>query len=424
MAVDALSWFIFAGAALELVLGLWVYWAAPRSGVNRGFAFFLVATALGDAAQGFAPTGALAATGQALTRFQQAVFDAGSAAYMLSSIGLAWLALSYPGERPMTGGERRTFAALATLSSIGLLSGVFAPNDGWLDKADDALQTAILAGQGLAAAWIARHLGRGDRRRQESTRLIVLGLSFWPLWAATLNVLALAGIGSNPFGVALGVRIAFVFGGVALWAAWRLARRTPQGQIRWGQLSLLGLAVALGVVTELVPGAGPPTYLGTILAMVLFVAYGILRYNLFAIDRRVRFAISKSTVAAIFIAVFFIASEAAQQFFGDRTGSTYFGIAIAGTLVFAMAPIQRVAERFATKAVPVAPTEPPSQPASRIEQTYRDALAVAMRDRKLTPAEEVTLARLAEDLGIGAGRAMEIRHEAEASQVRPKERRD
>lgn len=146
------------------------------------------------------------------------------------------------------------------------------------------------------------------------------------------------------------------------------------------------------------------------LATVVVLAHAILNQQVLGMDVKLRFAISKSTIAAVFIAVFFVASEVAQQFFSQRTSSTYIGIGIAGTLVFAMAPMQRMAERIAEKAVPVART--PAGTLSRKEQTYRDALAVALRDRKLTPAEEVTLARLAEDLGIGAGRAMELRQEA------------
>lgn len=140
------------------------------------------------------------------------------------------------------------------------------------------------------------------------------------------------------------------------------------------------------------------------------LAYALAKHRLFGIEAKLRWGISKSTIAAIFIAVFFVASEVAQQFFSERTSSTYIGIGIAGTLVFAMAPIQRAAEKLAEKAVPAAST--PAGALSRKEQTYRDALAVAMRDRRLTSAEEVTLARLAEDLGIGAGRAMELRQEA------------
>jgi hypothetical protein len=56
--------------------------------------------------------------------------------------------------------------------------------------------------------------------------------------------------------------------------------------------------------------------------------------------------------------------------------------------------------------------------ASRRESLYRDALRFALLDRKVTREEELHLFRLAEELGIGAGRAMELRLEVEAGQRR------
>jgi hypothetical protein len=149
-------------------------------------------------------------------------------------------------------------------------------------------------------------------------------------------------------------------------------------------------------------------------AFALF-GYAILRHQMLGLDVKVRFAISKSTIAAIFIAVFFIASEAAQQFFGDTLGSTYVGIAAAGALVFAMAPLQRAAELLAEKAVPVAratgPT--PAADATRGAASYRRAVRFALKDRKLSHHEEVELATIAHDLGLTGPAAMRIRLEVE-----------
>ena len=51
-----------------------------------------------------------------------------------------------------------------------------------------------------------------------------------------------------------------------------------------------------------------------------------------------------------------IASEATQQFFGARRGSAVRAIGAAGALVFAIAPLQRMAECVAEKPVPVSST--------------------------------------------------------------------
>ena len=48
--------------------------------------------------------------------------------------------------------------------------------------------------------------------------------------------------------------------------------------------------------------------LGTLLAVPL-IAYGILRAHLFDIDLRIRWTIKQSTVAAVFVAVFYLVAE-------------------------------------------------------------------------------------------------------------------
>jgi len=136
------------------------------------------------------------------------------------------------------------------------------------------------------------------------------------------------------------------------------------------------------------------------------IAYGLLRHHLLGIDVKVRWTISKTTLAGIFVAVFFIASEAAQEFFGATLGGPYVGIVAAGLLVFAISPLSRLADRVAERAVPMAiPTDADS------EATFRDAVQYTLRDRRMTQQEEIHLARLAESLRIRAARATEIRHE-------------
>jgi hypothetical protein len=151
-------------------------------------------------------------------------------------------------------------------------------------------------------------------------------------------------------------------------------------------------------------------------AAVGMLAYAILRHHILGIDVKVRWTISKSTVAATFIAVFFIASETAQQFFGETLQSTYLGITAAGALVFALAPLQRAAERLAARAIPVAADAGPVAIAaarSRREEAYSNAIRVARRDGAVSREEAGHLHRLAEELGIGAGRAHELWTQAE-----------
>lgn len=140
--------------------------------------------------------------------------------------------------------------------------------------------------------------------------------------------------------------------------------------------------------------------------MTVLLAYALLRRQLFDIQMKIRFAISRSTVAASFIAVFFVASEGAQILFGQ--GNEWVGLAAAGALVFAISPLQRAAERLAEKAVPVA-TPSGASAGSDNEDLYFRATGLALRDRVIAPEEELDLIELAERLGIGARRAAELR---------------
>ena len=200
---------------------------------------------------------------------------------------------------------------------------------------------------------------------------------------------------------------------------WLFVTRGPHSHLARNVILLSGTFYLGSLGLAMTDSAGLAYPLFRILG-ALVLAYAVLRGQIEGLDLKVRFAISKSTVAAVFIAVFFIASEAAQQFFGDRTGSTYFGIAIAGTLVFAMAPIQRVAEKLAARAVPVAVDARGETlaVANRQEDNYRRAVRLALRDRLLTREEEAHLFHVAEGLGIPAGRAMDLRNEVEQEQGR------
>lgn len=126
--------------------------------------------------------------------------------------------------------------------------------------------------------------------------------------------------------------------------------------------------------------------------------YGILRTHLFDIDLKVKWTLRQSTIAAIFVAVFFITSELAATFLSDRMG-TVFGIVAAGTLVFALSPLQRAAERLADRAMPDVRATPDYLQFRRFE-IYRGAVEHALSDGSVTPDERALLDRLRRDLAI------------------------
>lgn len=136
--------------------------------------------------------------------------------------------------------------------------------------------------------------------------------------------------------------------------------------------------------------------------------YALLKHRLFDIDVKIRWTISRGTVAAIFVGIFFVASQVAQNFLEDSMGWAMGGI-IAGVMLFAIAPIQRMADHVADVAFPA------RGGGAREKQleTYRLALAMALADRVITRDEERHLAQLAEHLGLGPSDAFTVREAVE-----------
>ncbi len=129
---------------------------------------------------------------------------------------------------------------------------------------------------------------------------------------------------------------------------------------------------------------------------VAILAYGVLRYDIAGLDAKVQWGVSRTTVAASFIAVFFIASELAKVFFEGALDSTVLGILAAGVLLFAIAPLQRAADRLAARTVP---SDRDEEGLERAEETYRVMLRRFLADGDVSVKEKKALADLAEELG-------------------------
>lgn len=146
-------------------------------------------------------------------------------------------------------------------------------------------------------------------------------------------------------------------------------------------------------------------------ALPLVVAYALVKHQMFDIDLKIKWTIRSGTVAGAFVAVFLVAAQLAQNFFGQAYGWALGGVT-AGLLLFALGPIQRAAERVANAAMPhVQNTEEYRR--GRKADCYKSAVAMALKDRVVTREEERTLALLADELGISSSRALELREEVE-----------
>ncbi len=112
--------------------------------------------------------------------------------------------------------------------------------------------------------------------------------------------------------------------------------------------------------------------------------------------------------------------SASKQSSGDAVGSAYIGIAAAGGLVFLIAPLQRLGDKFADRVVPprARVTLVSPQEIAEAEAAYRDFARIVFVDHHMTREEELRLVELGDRLGLSGRRALEIRREFETDGAR------
>ncbi|HVL46938.1 MAG TPA: hypothetical protein VM889_00095 [Candidatus Thermoplasmatota archaeon] len=338
-----------------------------------------------------------------------------TAGLLVTAAGLVILSITFPTRRPMR--DRFVVGAFAGAAAIfapgawALLQ--FARAQG-LVTVTTVLETAATAVAFIAYAAFLLILSLPQRAPEERSQAVIAAVALLPYLGLSSALWLL-----SPHEIAIGISTYALLVVIAL--TWlRSLRSGPDAAAR--NLVLFALATPVVGALLLMGLPDPPLAFAARGWAVAVLSYGILRHQLLGFDVKVRWTISKSTVAAVFIAVFFVASEAAQQFLGETLGSTYVGIAAAGALVFALAPLQRAAERLAERAVPVAEPAPAAAAPGAEEETYRVTVRKYLADGMITRAEEGHLARLATRLGIEAERAHDLRHEIERAlaTARPK----
>lgn len=136
--------------------------------------------------------------------------------------------------------------------------------------------------------------------------------------------------------------------------------------------------------------------LGTLLAVPL-IAYGILRTQLFDIDLRIRWTIRQSTLAGVFVAVFYLVTEGADRLLASELGN-WIGLLASALLMFFLTPLQRFAERVASVAMPHTKNTP-EYAAYRKMQVYEAALDDALPGG-ISEKERTLLTHLRDSLEI------------------------
>jgi hypothetical protein len=202
---------------------------------------------------------------------------------------------------------------------------------------------------------------------------------------------------------------------VALAASWLLVAARSRGAdarlARNTALALLAAPVVMALAATQLGLFGFQLGFSFVVTAAL-LTYAILRHQLLGLDLKVKWTLRQSTVAAAFIGVFFVVSESASSFLATEGGlGTYLGIAAAGLLVFAIAPLQRAAERVASAAMPGVKSAFEMTPRERVN-AYREAALAAWADGHVTHDERFMLERLRNALRLSHEEAGALEMEA------------
>ncbi|MGQ0536310.1 MAG: hypothetical protein ACT4PT_09580 [Methanobacteriota archaeon] len=405
----------FSSGLLLAALGVWVATLRPRRGPNVVLARFLVAFGGAFMYSNARNAGAIP---------PNYWIDA----FLFAAAAAAALPLGVVAPTRLPGPRMRIAAATWGGYAVLWLSYAGAMVEGWsipgwgLGDLPFSLGVANLVVMGLifllvatSVLWALRFREAGDSDERRRLAVLSAGVGAYAVMYCVQTTIANAGDplwGTRPALQFLAVApfAAAFLGALSAWT-WNVATR-PDTHLSRNLILFFAALAAIGSAAAKLAGddgfAGVARLLG---ALVLTVA--LLRGQFLEVDLKLRWSISRSTTAALFVAVFFVASESAQAFFGDE--NPWLGIVAAGALVFAIQPLSRVADRLAERAVPIGHPAPSvaASAAARREHAYRDAVRLALRDRTLTREEERRLLRLAEELGIPAGRAAALHEEVE-----------
>lgn len=389
------------GAALVVFLGLAVLAVRPRTETSMLFGLFalgfggqFVVTNLGT---GFEVVGAVwYYWGRLGLRF-------------LAVVGAVMLALRMPPVAERRDAPLLAIAALVSLVPVSLTLAPFVLEAPLADLATRASFQLVISAVAFLLFALALRYRRADATERREATLVSTALLLYLGFAvgAGFDVLREASLlsGDPTVVAAYGAGLAIL---VLLHVVW-LANAAHAGNDRAARnTALTALAMPLlGLVyLAYVPDFGMLGISRTL--AVALLAYGIVQHQILGLDLKVRWGISKSTVAAAFITVFFLAGEGAQLLFG--TSNEIVGLIAAGALVFALSPLQRFADRVAEHAVPVhaAPDD------ARVTH-YRRQVELAWADGTLGTGERAMLRELREFLGLSLEEAERIEREGETA---------
>lgn len=140
-------------------------------------------------------------------------------------------------------------------------------------------------------------------------------------------------------------------------------------------------------------------------ALPVCVTYALVKHRLFDAEVKLRFAVKGTTLAAFFVATFLVVGKLTESWAEQAFDQSWVvGAVAAGLLLFALTPLQQLADNMARRALPG--DSPPSH--SERVQIYREQLEIAWADGRLTAKERLLFTRLQERLGITAEEARQL----------------
>ena len=189
-----------------------------------------------------------------------------------------------------------------------------------------------------------------------------------------------------------------------------------------GGMYLTGAAsVALGIelmdpsMERIAIGSVAMGYVGAS-AYVLLTSYAIAVYNVIEIDLRIKTGLKQSTVAAAFVALFFVVSEGSAALLSDTFG-TLAAIAATGVLLFFISPLQELASRVSDRAMPEVQDTPEYRHFRKL-QIYGEAVRHASAGGEIDAVQRVALDRLRDELALSADEATSFEDDLGLVQVR------
>lgn len=442
------EWFFAASALAMLGLAVWLLVLNVRSSANRTFAAFLLLFAFDNARLGVESSAA--ALGETALANDLASFSA--PVRVLLFFVVAYFTAVYPRPRHLRvriGIVVAGALALALLAWRPMLHRTFElAEDGRLDVvAVGPLFLVDLVGGLPIVSGVALMLARYGARERIASRaasafLVSLGFGLLAVWWTIDRPLGLAywlGLptpGGTPVGPmdAWDAVFTFVIGplhgimlGALVFTMVRILRhgtdagkRSMARRYLWGLLMPTITAVGLYVAFYLRQPAAAETIDSVFagvwrLAMPLLITLALVRHQLFGIEVRVRWAVSRGTIAAIFTLVFLMATNIAANLFEAAGWGVVLGGVAAGLLLFGLTPIQRFADSLANAAVPSARAVNRLTSADRMA-IYREQAELAWQDGVLSRDERILLNGLRDRLALSRDEAMRI--EEEEAQVK------